>query len=160
MATLSINGTQQTVQAADDTPLLWVLRDELGMTGTKFGCGMAMCGACTVHINGQPTRSCVTPISALQGVQVATIEHQETDAIGRVVQAAWVELSVAQCGSCQAGQIMSAIGLLKSNKNPSDQEISDAMSGNICRCGAYPRIHAAIQLAAKNLAKAGTGAPS
>ena len=155
MATLSINGTQHTVQAADDTPLLWVLRDELGMTGTKFGCGMALCGACTVHIDGQPTRSCVTPISAVQGAKVATIEHQENDAIGRAVQAAWVELSVAQCGYCQAGQIMSAIGLLKGNKSPSDQQINEAMDGNICRCGAYTRIHAAIQLAAKNLAKAG-----
>ena len=155
MPTLTINGKQQTVETADDTPLLWVLRDDLGMTGTKFGCGMALCGACTVHINGQATRSCVTPISALQGQQITTIEHQETDPIGRAVQSAWVELGVAQCGYCQAGQIMSAIGLLKANAKPSDQDINDAMSGNICRCGAYFRIHAAIQLAAKKLAGGG-----
>lgn len=155
MPTLTINGKQQTVETADDTPLLWVLRDELGMTGTKFGCGMALCGACTVHINGQATRSCVTPISALQGQQITTIEHQETDPIGRAVQSAWVELGVAQCGYCQAGQIMSAIGLLKANAKPSDQDINDAMSGNICRCGAYFRIHAAIQLAAQKLASGG-----
>ena len=147
MATLSINGTQHTVQAADDTPLLWVLRDELGMTGTKFGCGMAMCGACTVHIDGQPTRSCVTPISALQGVQVATIEHQEADAIGRAVQAAWVELSVAQCGYCQAGQIMSAAALIAEKRQPSDADIDAAMAGNLCRCATYPRIRAAIHAA-------------
>ncbi len=155
MPTLTINGKQQTVETADDTPLLWVLRDELGMTGTKFGCGMALCGACTVHINGQATRSCVTPISALQGQQITTIEHQETDPIGRAVQSAWVELGVAQCGYCQAGQIMSAIGLLKANAKPSDQDINDAMSGNICRCGAYFRIHAAIQLASQKLARGG-----
>jgi len=153
MTHLQINGQARAVDATPDTPLLWVLRDELGMTGTKFGCGMALCGACTVHIDGAPTRSCITPISAVQGKAVSTIEQMAGDRIGQAVQAAWVQLGVAQCGYCQAGQIMSAVGLLRSTPTPTDEEIDDAMSGNICRCGTYNRIHAAIQQAAKQLAQ-------
>lgn len=151
MTTLTINGKVMHVDVPDDTPLLWTLRDTLGFTGTKFGCGMALCGACTVHVDGQPTRSCVTPIAAVQGKAVQTIESLENDPVGRVVQAAWVELGVAQCGYCQAGQIMSAAALLKSNPKPTDAQIDAAMSGNICRCGTYPRIRAAIRQAAAKL---------
>ncbi|QNP47515.1 (2Fe-2S)-binding protein [Diaphorobacter aerolatus] len=152
---VSINGKEQAVQADPQTPLLWVLRDELGMTGTKFGCGMALCGACTVHLDGSPIRSCVTPVSAAAGKQVNTIENMEGDRVGRAVQAAWVELNVAQCGYCQAGQIMSAVGLLKTNAAPSDEDITNAMSGNLCRCGTYFRIHAAVRHAADLLSKGG-----
>ncbi|MPM18550.1 Isoquinoline 1-oxidoreductase subunit alpha [bioreactor metagenome] len=152
---VSINGQDQAVQADPQTPLLWVLRDELGMTGTKFGCGMALCGACTVHMDGGPIRSCVTPVSAAAGKQIRTIEHMENDRVGRAVQGAWVALNVAQCGYCQAGQIMSAIGLLRSNASPSDEDINNAMSGNLCRCGTYNRIHAAVKHAATQLAKGG-----
>ena len=152
---VSINGKDQAVQADPQTPLLWVLRDELGMTGTKFGCGMALCGACTVHIEGSPIRSCITPVSSVAGKPVTTIEQMENDRVGRAVQAAWVELSVAQCGYCQAGQIMSAIGLLKTNASPNDADITNAMSGNLCRCGTYVRIHAAVKHAATLLAKGG-----
>ncbi|GGI54898.1 (2Fe-2S)-binding protein [Oxalicibacterium solurbis] len=148
MATLTINGKQQQVELSDDTPLLWALRDHLGMTGTKFGCGMALCGACTVHIDGQPTRACVTPLSAAAGKQVTTIEAMAEDSIGKKVQQAWVALGVPQCGYCQAGQIMSATALLKSTPHPTDEEIDAAMSGNICRCGTYTRIRAAIKQAA------------
>lgn len=148
MATLTINGKQQQVELSDDTPLLWALRDHLGMTGTKFGCGMALCGACTVHIDGQPTRACVTPLSAAAGKQVTTIEAMAEDSIGQKVQQAWVALGVPQCGYCQAGQIMSATALLKSTPQPTDEEIDAAMSGNICRCGTYTRIRAAIKQAA------------
>lgn len=151
MTTVNINGQRQSVDAAQETPLLWVLRDELGMCGTKFGCGMALCGACTVHMDGQPIRSCITPISALEGKKISTIEGMESDRVGKVVQAAWVELGVAQCGYCQGGQIMTAVGLLKTNGKPTDKQIDEAMSGNICRCGTYPRIRAAIKLAAQRL---------
>lgn len=148
MATLTINGKQQQIELSDDTPLLWALRDHLGMTGTKFGCGMALCGACTVHIDGQPTRACVTPLSAAAGKQITTIEAMAEDSIGKRVQQAWVALGVPQCGYCQAGQIMSATALLKSTPHPTDEEIDAAMSGNLCRCGTYTRIRAAIKQAA------------
>ena len=140
--TLDINGKTLTVNAAPDTPLLWVLRDELNMTGTKYGCGIAQCGACTVHLNGQPTRSCQTPISALTGVKITTIEG-----LGGThpVQAAWVKHDVPQCGYCQSGQIMSAVALLAEKPKPTDADIDSAMSGNICRCGTYQRIRAAIK---------------
>ena len=139
---LEINGKPVTVQAADDTPLLWVVRDELGLTGTKFGCGMAQCGACTVHVDGQATRSCVTPIGAVAGLKVTTIEGLGGS---HPAQAAWVKLDVPQCGYCQSGQIMSAAALLAEKPKPTDEEIDAAMSGNICRCGAYQRIRAAIK---------------
>ena len=151
MTNLQINGQKQSADVPQETPLLWVLRDELGLCGTKFGCGMALCGACTVHLDGQPIRSCITPISAVEGKKVSTIESMEFDRVGKVVQAAWVELGVAQCGYCQGGQIMSAVGLLKTNGKPTDKQIDEAMSGNICRCGTYPRIRAAIKLAAQRL---------
>lgn len=152
MTSIQVNGKAQPVNAPDETPLLWVLRDELGMTGTKFGCGMALCGACTVHVDGAPIRACVTPISAVAGRAIATIESMEKDRVGRTVQQAWVELNVAQCGYCQAGQIMSAAALLKATPRPSEAQIDEAMSGNICRCGTYPRIRAAIKLASSRLA--------
>lgn len=152
MKTIQLNGTARAVDVPDETPLLWVLRDELGLTGTKFGCGMALCGACTVHMGGVAIRSCVTPVAAVEGRAISTIERMQDDPIGRVVQAAWLELNVAQCGYCQAGQIMSAAALLKENSTPDDRQIDEGMSGNICRCGTYPRIRAAIKLAAKNLA--------
>jgi len=154
MTTLKINDQSRTTTSPDETPLLWVLRDELGMTGTKFGCGMALCGACTVHLDGMPMRSCVTPAAAVSGRSVYTIEHMENDRVGRVVQQAWVELNVAQCGYCQAGQIMAAVALLKSTPKPSERQIDEGMTGNICRCGTYPRIRAAVQLASRRLAGA------
>ena len=144
----TLNGKPQTVDAASAMPLLWVLRDTLGMTGTKFGCGMSLCGACTVHIDGRPTRSCTLPVSAVGAASVTTIEAMSGDPLGRKVQAAWDELDVPQCGYCQAGQIMSATALLKRNRKPTDAEIDEAMSGNICRCGTYVRIRAAIKQAA------------
>ncbi|PND32815.1 (2Fe-2S)-binding protein [Achromobacter pulmonis] len=155
MTQLQINGQAKNVDVPGETPLLWTLRDELGMTGTKFGCGMALCGACTVHMDGAPIRSCITPLSAAAGHHITTIEGIEADAVGRAVQQAWIEQNVAQCGYCQAGQIMTAVSLLKATPQPTDQEIEDAMSGNICRCGTYPRIRAAIQQAAKHLAQGG-----
>ena len=143
--TLDINGKSVTAQAAPETPLLWVLRDELGMTGTKFGCGMAQCGACTVHLDGQAIRSCVTPISAVGAAKIVTIEGLD----GRhPVQQAWVRHDVPQCGYCQSGQVMSAAALLAQNGKPSDEDIDNAMAGNICRCGAYQRIRASIKDAA------------
>jgi isoquinoline 1-oxidoreductase subunit alpha len=145
---LNINGEQYQIDLPSDTPLLWVLRDELGLTGTKFGCGMALCGACTVHIDGQPVRACVTPISALDDKKVITIEAIGADTIGKAIQAAWVDLGVPQCGYCQSGQIMSAIALLKEKPTPTDADIDAAMAGNICRCGTYIRIRAAIKQAA------------
>ena len=151
MITLSINGKKHQVDVEPDTPVLWVLRDHLGFTGTKFGCGMALCGACTVHLNGKPIRACVTPISSVAGQKITTIEGINTQ-VGRTVQATWEKLEVPQCGYCQSGQIMSAVALLSSNKKPSDADIDSAMSGNICRCGTYPRIRAAIKEAAKKLA--------
>jgi isoquinoline 1-oxidoreductase subunit alpha len=151
MENIRINGAVKTADVPAATPLLWVLRDELGMTGTKFGCGMALCGACTVHLDGQPVRSCVTPVEACRTRAVTTIENMEQDRVGRIVQQAWVEMNVAQCGYCQAGQVMSAVGLLKATPSPNDRQIDEAMSGNICRCGTYPRIRAAIKLAAGRL---------
>jgi isoquinoline 1-oxidoreductase subunit alpha len=145
---LSINGESVEVSASDDTPLLWVLRDHLGMTGTKFGCGMALCGACTVHVDGQSARACVIPISTLAGKRITTIEGVGVTPKGKALQDAWVALNVPQCGYCQAGQIMSAAALLESNGHPSDGDIDAAMGGNICRCGTYLRIRAAIKLAA------------
>src|SRR5262245_17712140 len=152
MASLSINDKRVEVDAPDDTPLLWVLRDHLGMTGTKFGCGMALCGACTVHVAGEPTRSCITPISSVQGKKVTTIEAVCATNPGKAVQAAWVVESVPQCGYCQSGQVMAATALLRNNKTPTDADIDAAMSGNICRCATYPRIRAAIKRAARSLA--------
>ncbi len=149
-----INGQERLLDDVEpDTPLLWVLRDELKLTGTKFGCGMALCGACTVHVNGNPIRSCSTPISAVEGQSVTTIEGLGTPEQPHPLQAAWQELNVPQCGYCQSGQIMSASALLAQNPNPSDEEIDSAMSGNLCRCGTYPRIRAAIHLAADAMAK-------
>ena len=142
---LEINGKSVSVDAADDTPLLWVLRDDLGLTGTKYGCGIAQCGACTVHIDGQPARACQTPISAIAGMKVTTIEGLGGH---HPVQQAWVKADVPQCGYCQSGQIMSAAALLAEKKHPSDADIDAAMSGNICRCGTYQRIRAAIKDAA------------
>ena len=152
MANINLNGRDVAVDVADDTPLLWALRDGLNLTGTKFGCGIAMCGACTVHVDGQPTRSCVTPISAVAGKKVTTIESVGSAKVGAAVQAAWQKLDVVQCGYCQSGQIMSATALLATNPKPSDADIDAAMSGNVCRCATYVRIRAAIHEAAKSLA--------
>jgi isoquinoline 1-oxidoreductase subunit alpha len=149
--TLRINERSVPIEAAADTPLLWVLRDELGLTGTKFGCGMGLCGACTVHVAGRPVRTCVTPVTAVEGKSVTTIEGVGHDRIGRAVQQAWLALAVPQCGYCQAGQIMSAVALLRDTPQPTDTEIDAAMAGNICRCGTYPRIRAAIHQAAQQL---------
>jgi isoquinoline 1-oxidoreductase subunit alpha len=152
MTPLSVNGKPMSVDADPETPLLWVLRDFLELTGTKFGCGMALCGACTVHVDGKPTRSCVTPLASVTGRRITTIEGIGHYKSGRLVQEAWVAENVPQCGYCQSGQIMSASALLNSNKEPSDAQIDAAMSGNICRCATYPRIRAAIKRAAKGLA--------
>ena len=146
---IKVNGNTHSVDVDGDTPLLWVLRDVLGMTGTKFGCGMALCGACTVHLDGQPIRSCVTPVAAVTGKRITTIEAIDDTPSGKKVQQAWLDLEVVQCGYCQSGQIMSASALLAKNARPSDADIDGAMSGNICRCGTYPRVRAAIQHAAK-----------
>ena len=144
---ITINGQQYSVDVAPDTPLLWFIRDTLGLTGTKFGCGIAQCGACTVHLNGAPIRSCVTPVAAAQGAQVTTIEGLAQEGQLHPVQQAWLDLQVPQCGYCQSGQILSAVALLETNPNPSDEDINTAMSGNICRCGMYSRIRAAIKQA-------------
>ncbi|ABX15649.1 (2Fe-2S)-binding protein [Burkholderia multivorans] len=146
MITLTLNGSEQHFDGNPDMPLLWYLRDVLGHTGTKFGCGMALCGACTVHLDGVAIRSCITPVAAAAGKHVTTIEGLSADAT-HPLQQAWQELNVAQCGYCQAGQIMQAASLLKTNPHPTDADIDDAMSGNICRCGTYTRIRAAIRLA-------------
>jgi len=149
MRRLDINGKAVNLEEVPaDTPLLWVLRDELGLTGTKFGCGMALCGACTVHLDGTPTRACVTPISAAQGKKVTTIEAIGATPIGKRIEEAWRGLNVPQCGYCQSGQIMQAAGLLAKTPRPTDHEIDEAMAGNICRCGTYQRIRAAIKAAA------------
>jgi isoquinoline 1-oxidoreductase alpha subunit len=148
MIKLNVNGKPHTLDIPDDTPLLWTLRDVLNMTGTKFGCGAALCGACTIHIDGQPVRSCVTPVSAAVGKRITTIEGIAATAAGKNVEAAWLALDVVQCGYCQSGQIMSAAALLAENAKPSDADIDSAMAGNICRCGTYPRIRAAIKKAA------------
>lgn len=152
MTTLDINGKSLQTDADPSTPLLWALRDDLHMTGTKFGCGVAACGACTVHVDDQPTRSCVTPISALQGARIVTIEAMGADRIGRAVLEAWIRHDVAQCGYCQNGQVMSAVGLLRTQRRPTDADIDRAMAGNLCRCGTYQRIRAAIKDAARTLA--------
>jgi isoquinoline 1-oxidoreductase alpha subunit len=149
MASLEVNGKAMNVNADPATPLLWVLRDLLGMTGTKFGCGAQLCGACTVHLDGKPVRSCGTPLSAATGKKVTTIEGIAASEQGRKVQAAWAALDVPQCGYCQSGQIMSATALLTDKPKPTDADIDAAMAGNICRCGTYPRIRAAIHTAAK-----------
>ena len=152
MVSLHINGRDLQVDADPATPILWALRDNLDMTGTKFGCGAALCGACTVHLDGEPVRSCITPLSAAQGRRITTIEAMEDDKVGKAVQDAWVKHDVPQCGYCQSGQVMSAVALLRSNPRPLDADIDSAMSGNICRCGTYQRIRAAIKDAAGTLA--------
>lgn len=148
MITLTVNGSEQHFDGNPDMPLLWYLRDVLGHTGTKFGCGMALCGACTVHVDGVAIRSCITPVAAASGKRVTTIEGLSAD-LTHPLQRAWQELNVAQCGYCQSGQIMQAASLLKTNPHPTDADIDDAMSGNICRCGTYTRIRAAIRLAVR-----------
>ena len=152
MLTLNINGQEQELDVPEDMPILWALRDVAHMKGTKFGCGMAQCGACTVHLDGQPIRSCVMPVSMAVGKKITTIEDISNDPVGQAVQSAWTEIDVVQCGYCQSGQIMAATALLTTNKSPSDADIDAAMSGNICRCGTYPRIRAAIHQAASKLA--------
>jgi isoquinoline 1-oxidoreductase alpha subunit len=152
MAKLNVNGKDVEADVDANTPVLWVLRDTLGMTGTKFGCGQALCGACTVHMNGAAIRSCITPVSAAEGQKITTIESVGDERVGKAVQAAWIKHDVAQCGYCQSGQVMSATALLKSNRKPTDKDIDQAMAGNICRCGTYTRIRAAIHEAAANLA--------
>jgi isoquinoline 1-oxidoreductase alpha subunit len=147
--TITVNGTSQTVDVDADTPLLWALRDVLGISGTKFGCGVALCGACTVHVDGVPVRSCVTPVSTVGEKAVTTIEAVGETPIGKALQQAWLELDVVQCGYCQSGQIMSAAALLARTPKPTDDDIDQTMSGNVCRCGTYQRIRAAIHLAAK-----------
>jgi isoquinoline 1-oxidoreductase alpha subunit len=152
MATLNVNGKDLSVDADPSTPLLWALRDTLGMSGTKFGCGQGLCGACTVHLDGKPVRSCVTPVSAAAGQKITTIEAISADRVGKAVQDAWVKHDVVQCGYCQSGQVMSATALLKTNRKPTDADIDAAMAGNICRCGTYARIRGAIKDAASQLA--------
>ena len=153
--TIKVNGVDRTVDVDNDTPLLWVLRDVLGMTGTKFGCGMALCGACTVHIDGVATRSCITPVDSIGTSAITTIEAIGATAAGAKIQKAWLDGEVVQCGYCQSGQIMSASALLASNPRPNDADIDNAMSGNICRCGTYVRIREAIKHAAKSPAATG-----
>ena len=153
MIKISVNGKAVSVDAEADMPLLWALREELQLTGTKFGCGMALCGACTVHLDGKPVRSCSTPLSAAAGKKVTTIEGIASTRTGKAVQAAWVSHDVPQCGYCQSGQIMSACALLADKKKPTDAEITDAMSGNVCRCGTYNQIRAAIKDASVTLSK-------
>jgi isoquinoline 1-oxidoreductase alpha subunit len=148
MISFNLNGKPVKVDADPNTPLLWVIRDHLHLTGTKYGCGISQCGACTVHLDGDAIRSCVTPVSAVSGRQVTTIEGLAETALGKTVQAAWQEVDVPQCGYCQSGQIMAATALLREHPHPSDAQITDAMTGNLCRCGTYSRIRAAIQMAA------------
>jgi isoquinoline 1-oxidoreductase subunit alpha len=151
---IKVNGTAHSVDVDGDTPLLWVLRDVLGLTGTKFGCGMALCGACTVHLNGNPVRSCITPVQSIGDGRITTIEAIGRTSAGKSIQQAWLDQEVVQCGYCQSGQIMSATALLAANPHPSDADIDSAMSGNICRCGTYVRIRRAIKQAAQGLAAA------
>jgi isoquinoline 1-oxidoreductase alpha subunit len=151
MTQLNVNGRAVTVDADPSTPLLWALRDHLGLTGTKYSCGVAVCGTCTVHVNGQPARSCTTPIAAVAGAQITTVEAIENDRVGRAVQDAWVRNDVVQCGYCQSGQVMAATALLKTNRRPTDADIDAAMAGILCRCGTYQRVRAAIKDAAKSL---------
>ena len=155
MIKFTVNGKPVSLDADPNEPLLWALREDLQLTGTKFGCGMALCGACTVHLDGQPIRSCSTPVSAAAGKKVTTIEGIAASKTGKAVQAAWVKIDVPQCGYCQSGQIMSACALLATKKKPSDADIDSAMSGNLCRCGTYNQIRAAIHDAAGSLAKGG-----
>jgi isoquinoline 1-oxidoreductase alpha subunit len=155
--TIKVNGVDHTVDVDGDTPLLWVLRDVLGMTGTKFGCGIALCGACTVHIDGAATRSCITTIDNVGKSAITTIEAIGDTPSGKKIQKAWLDLEVVQCGYCQSGQIMSATALLASKPNPSDADIDDAMAGNVCRCGTYVRIRAAIKRAARSPSTVGQG---
>ena len=154
--TIKVNGIKHVVDVDDDTPLLWVLRDMFGMTGTKFGCGMALCGACTVHLDANPGRSCITTVDSVGGAAITTIEAIGDTQAGQAIQKAWLDLEVVQCGYCQSGQIMTASALLAANPHPSDAEIDSAMSGNICRCGTYPRIRRAIHTAARFKAEGGT----
>jgi isoquinoline 1-oxidoreductase alpha subunit len=155
MVQLNVNGNSETVDAPEDLRLLWALRDFLQLTGTKFGCGVGMCGACTVHVNGAAVKSCVTPLAACTGKEIATIEGLGDELAMHPVQRAWLDQAVSQCGYCQPGQIMAAAALLKTNKNPTDQDIDDAMAGNVCRCGTYPRIRAAIKRAVQIIASEG-----
>ena len=157
MAKFFVNGEQVDFRGAPDTPLLWVVRDHLALTGTKYGCGMALCGACTVHVDGEPTRACATPVSSLEGRRVVTIEGIGATSqarVARAVQAAWIEKDVVQCGYCQSGQVMAAAALLRRNASPSDADIDAAMSGNLCRCGTYQRVREAIKAAGAALKKA------
>src|SRR5712692_4414509 len=158
MPALNINGKTMNADVPEDTPLLWTLRDVLGMTGTKFGCGAALCGACTVHVDGAPTRSCITPISSVAGKKIVTIEAIGRTPAGKKIQQAWIDLEVPQCGYCQSGQIMSASALLAAKPNPTDGDIDAAMSGNICRCGTYVRIREGIKHAAHGSANGKKGA--
>ena len=150
MTTLRVNGQELDLDIPDDMPLLWALRDVVGLTGTKFGCGVALCGACTVHLDGRPIRSCITPVASVVGKSVTTIEAIGETPSGKKIQEAWLGIEVVQCGYCQSGQIMSAAALIENNPNPTDAEIDAAMSGNICRCGTYPRIRAAIKQASQS----------
>jgi len=152
MIQLNVNGKPVRLDVDPDTPLLWALRDTLQLTGTKYGCGQGLCGACTVHVDGAPLRACSTPVSAVVGRKISTIEVVEAERVGQAVQAAWRKLDVVQCGYCQSGQIMSAVALLRQNRKPSDADIDAAMSGNLCRCATYVRIRAAIHEAARSLA--------
>ena len=157
MAKFFVNGDPVDFRAAPDTPLLWALRDQLGLTGTKFGCGMAQCGACTVHVDGEATRSCITPVSAIEGKRVVTIEgiaNTSRAKVANAVHAAWIEKDVVQCGYCQPGQVMSAVALLTKNPAPTDAQIDEAMNGNLCRCGTYQRIREAVKSASASLRKA------
>ncbi len=154
MITLKLNGQDHPLDVTEDMPLLWAIRDVAGYTGTKFGCGMGLCGACTVHIDGLPVRSCITPVGSVAGQSVSTIDNLHSDPVGQAVQQAWLDGGVAQCGFCQGGQIMSATALLKVNPKPSDAQIEEAMLGNICRCGTYTRIKTAIHQAAAHLQEA------
>ena len=150
MVTLQVNGKEHELDVPDDMPLLWALRDVVGLTGTKFGCGVALCGACTVHLDGRAIRSCITPVGSVAGKPITTIEAIGETSSGKKIQQAWLNIEVVQCGYCQSGQLMSAAALIESNPHPSDAEIDAAMSGNICRCGTYPRIRAAIKQASKS----------
>lgn len=153
--TFELNGQRKTVDMDPETPLLWVLREDLEQPGTKFGCGRALCGACTIHVDGEAVRSCSFPVRYAEGKRIRTIEGLDLDALGRAVTEAWIELDVAQCGWCQPGQCMSAAALLSSNRNPDDAAIDASMSGNLCRCGTYPRIRSAVKAAARKLAQGG-----